>query len=339
MSQDTIYENEWVGVEDPSLTGDEVAEVQDTVDQLDTLEDKVENTNDVAALEAYNFAYSLINRYNQLGSNNSISLESYSGKHKKQQLLQCIRKQKNAIKEQLNVALEEFVRNAPQELSGAVDKYNGAVSKLESVVADISTTSKRKVKVDSTGVWDMFHVNGKLNKDGDKALAEETNNIEQIVNDIDTLATGLINGSDASLNYSYNLMFNKKLNIDNNGIKINTNSVKDPKKSFSTGQVVGIIIGTLFFWPGALGYAMLADKKDSEAIDNKDISKIKAICNRVEQMDDLVQKMCGIVNKLADKKETLDNTKKHVVISSCLMVIKHITEVTNGVAVLFSNLD
>lgn len=331
-------QQEWIDVEKPSLTTDEVTEVQDAVDQLGELESQVETTDYIAALEAYNYAFGLIQHYNQLGSSNGVSLESYSNhKSKKHHLVTSIRNQKELVKKHLTIALEAFVKNAPDEISSGVDKYNDAVSKLEKAVAEIDTDSRTNVKVDSTRVWDMFHIDGVLIEDGEEAIDKESDKLKSIVRDIKAMADAVAKGKEITVQHEHFMMFNRKLKISDQGIKIENEKVPAPKKSFSTGQIVGISIGAFLFWPVAVGYALMADKKENQAISNKDIVKLKAIATKVEKMDSYVNELCGIVNKLTDNKE-INNEEKHKVITAVLVVIKQITEVTNGVAVMFANI-
>ncbi len=328
-------QQEWIDVEEPSLTTDEVTEVQDAVDQLGELESQVETTDDIAALEAYNYAFGLIKHYNQLGSSNGVSLESYnSHKSKKQHLVTSIRNQKELVKKHLTVALEAYVKNAPDELSNVVDKYNLSVDKINNVVEKINTIKNKEVSVDSTRIWDMFHVDGKLITDAEEAIDEEVSKLKEISTDLKHLADGKNYTSD-SVHY---MMFNRKMVLTDNGISIETGNVPEPKKSFSTGQKTFIVIASLLFAPLGFGYAKLADRKNSEAVTNKDILKLKAFVSKVEKLDNIVETLCGIVNKLSSDKNK-DNKDKHAVISSCTVLIKHITEITNGVYVMLGKLE
>lgn len=368
MSQDTIYENEWVGVEDPSLTGDEVAEVQDTVDQLDMLEDKVEDTDDVSSLEAYSYAFKLINHYNDFKCNVN-SLENFTDlNNKKNNLLAIITDRKKMLKNNLNVAIEDYIKNAPVEISDAVEKYNKTVDDLKELEKELKAGENRVVVVNNMRLWDMFHVDGEFQRDGNKVIDKEITNLNAIVTGLLKLINDAKNNPSKTesnilvklwrkvfKNNVYHLMFNRDFTINDSSIKIDAKDVDKPKFETNdtakivttaavtlatcvivplTGVVLAVGAGTIGGLAGQLAGYLFG--KSQETTD-RDLVSLKALVRKIDGMDTIINSLCKVINEVSSA--DLPDTFKTNIISSCNTLINHITEITYGITILLTKLE
>lgn len=369
MSQDTIYENEWVGVEDPSLTGDEVAEVQDTVDQLNTLEDKVGDTDDVATLEAYSYAFKLINHYNDFIYNVN-SLENFTDLNsKKNNILSMITNRKEMLKNNLAIAIEDYVKNAPSEIANAVEKYNKTVDDLKELEKELKAGENRVVVVNNMRLWEMFHVDGKFQRDGNKVIDKEITNLSEIADGLLKLINDAKNDPSKTesniliklwrkvfKNNVYHLMFNRDFIIDDSTIKIISKDVDKPQfETNDTAKIVATAVvsiaafalvpvtgGTIMAAiPGVAGglaglIAGYLFGKSQETTD-RDLVSLKALVRKIDGMDTIIDSLCKVINEVSST--NLPDTFKTNIISSCNTLINHVTEITYGITILLTKLE
>lgn len=368
-------QQEWIDVEEPSLTTDEVTEVQDAVDQLGELESQVETTDDIATLEAYNYAFGLIQHYNQLGSSNGVSLESYGDhKSKKQHLVTSIRNQKELVHKHLAVALEAYVKNAPSEVAKAVDKYNKAVDELEKVDKEIEAGAAKVAVVDNMRIWNMFHIGGQFEHDGEIALAHETINIEGIIDTLEAAIKEISKTPEEKQSEGFvkkfmqkhfpgtktrsELMFNRVFSVKDGIITINELPVQPPKRdidqtakflttfavTFGSFAIIPFALGGIAMKVGQVTVGRLIGElagyifgKDQETT-QRDVTKIRSYIKEVLNMDSYIDRLCKIINDL-NKDDQLPKEFKVNIISSSNKLINHITEVTHGMSVLLGKLE
>lgn len=340
---------------EPSISNEEIQEVKQLIGTLTDLKEKVSKVSDSDQTKAYGKAFALIQHYH--GFSNKVSNESFS----KGNLLNEIDSFKSSVESQLSVNLEAYVTESAEDIKEAVARYNRSVDLLDQIDDDIKVGGNKVIKLDSKRVWDMFHVNGKMQTDAIPAINIEINNLNDIIDTLERYVRNLY--SRVRINSvgktSYQLMFNRRVDINNDSLAITQKPVPAPKDkdNYTAGGVGGIAvsIGTSILLgflnvPFARSIGSAAGLVTSpllkkafgtnERIQKNDLNTLHSLVKKIQDLDRVVIRLNSLVSdtEKALDEEKIDQATYANVVITVNKLINHITDITNATGIAFSKI-
>lgn len=294
-------------------------------------------------------------------SGQRVSFENYQGTMvQKNHLSSIINDQLGQIDLKYHAALENYVQDIRDDFGDKIKAYDKVLTKLKTTDADIESPNSKKVTVNHSKIFEMFHVKDSFR--GDKVLEtirKEDTNIARLVTMIGTAVSRIKKdvsdlGKDGTLDRKAQdlpnvermfLMFNRRAEVGDGQFDYKDNKTKGPKKVYNWKQNAIIVIGILLMGP--LGYQLgrLQDPKDSTAkVDNK-LSEVHRFIRYVEGFQDNIDDLSGhidelvkLFDKVGENNQSALNRRAAPVMELAEFIVKHVTDITRGTDTLFSRL-
>lgn len=347
--------------EDSKATG--IISAERTQEALTELASRVDTVRDQSALEAYQWAYTTLVGHSPVVDTKAISLEGFSGTvTRKSELAKAIRKQVTKIDTELNIALESYASDIKEDFGEAVKEYDQLNRKLRATDADIGNEASKKVDINHTRIFEMFMVKDTF-KGGEPltAIRTETTNLERLVarvatgvdrirKDVDKLDDDdklERSGRDLPEQQSVQLMFNRKVKIEQGQFDSDQRKTRLPRKSHSWSQIGWIVFGQLAFGNagGNLAKAINSNKENSEAKVTNNLGEVHKYIRAVEALDEVVDDLEGHVQDLVDLFKRVNETQESSlnrrivpVMELAMFIMKQIIDITKGTDKLFTKI-
>lgn len=343
--------------------GQDIISTERIQNSLRELARRVDGVRDQATLEAYQWSYQALVGATQAVETKSISLEGFTGTiTRKSELSKAIRSEITKLDNDLAIALETYAQDIKEDFGDLVKKYDALNRKIRATDADLETEVKKNIEVNHTRVFDMFMVKDVFKgKEPLEAIRAETNNLDKLVQrvarGVERIASDIAkldadtklerSGRDLPEQNTINLMFNRKVKIEQGQFETDTRKTRGPRKSHSWGQIGWIVLGTVIFRSagGELAKVLVGDKKDSEAKVTNSLGEIHKYIRAVEGLDDIVDDLSGHVQDLVDLFKKVDaahesalNRRVVPVMELATFIMKQIIDITEGTDKLFTKI-
>lgn len=358
------YDQDWVSIPDNEIAL-EIYAAEKACKALTDLAVRVDAVRDQPSLEAYQWSYqALTGGYGYIDCKR-ISLESFTGGtiSKKTGLAQSIRQEAAQLNTKLEASLEAYARDIKEDILELAKIYDATHRKLRATDSDIEETSKTKINVNHTRIFEMFLVDDVFKgKEPIQTIRSEIQQLERltdivgravdrIAKDVNSLtAESKLDRTSRDLpdtKTTLKLMFNRKVKVADGQFELITLKKRAPTKSHSWVQHLWIAFGAIVFGSAGetLARTINSDKKDSEAKVSNSLTDIHKYIRHVEGMDEIVDDLAGHVQdlielfkKVNESQESALNRRTVPVIELVTFIMKQIIDITKGTDTLFTRL-
>lgn len=358
------YESDWVCPSDDKAAL-EIYATENAHKALSDLSIRVDSVRDQPTLEAYQWSYQTLTGTPGYSDCKQVSLESFTGGviTKKSSLAKVIRSEAAQLHTKLEASIETYARDIKEDVLELAKIYDAAHRKLHATSGDLEETSKSKVQVNHTRIFQMFTVKNQFKgKEPIQAIRTEIQNLERltqivgkgvdrITKDVNALTDeDNLERSSRDLPDTQNtmqLMFNRTAKVSQGQFDESEGKKQTPKMTHSWGQHFWIAFGTIMF--GNLGHSIATainhKKKDSEAKVSNSLTDIHKYIRHVEGMDEIVddlaghvQDLIGLFKKVNESQESALNRRAVPVIELVTFIMKQIIDITKGTDTLFTRI-
>lgn len=363
IKQQTVASLEYHWDETPDdLRAEQILNQEKAQQRLTRLAKGLTQVRDKAALESYHQAY---NQTLQVTNpTTTLSLESYPGViTKKTVLAKSISDQIESLGKALEVAMESYAKDIDSDFKELLTKYQKVHRSLKATDADIDDVEKKSISVNHTRAFDMLMVNNVFHgKEPVTAIQREASSLQRLTNLVGKAVARLTKDvgellPDDTLDRSsrdipntpnsINLMFNRKVKIEDGQVDSETRKTRKPGKSYSWGQWAWIIFGGFAFSHAGmeLGKVLVGNKKDSEAKVSNNLKEVHKYIRVTQGLDEIVedlqvhvQALTKLFARVEESQESALNRRSVPIMELAYFIMKQIIDVTQGADSLFTKL-
>lgn len=363
-NDNTVNENEdWISLPDDT-TAEEIFSTERTHTALAELAGRVDTVREQGALEAYQWAYKALTGTVPEVERKHISLESYTGTiTKKSALAKAIRVEADKLNTRLTASIESYAADIEEDFNEAHKVFGQANRKLRATDASIDVVRSKRVEINHTRIFEMLMVNNEFKgKDPLGTIDKELKNLERLAqivdrgvesisNDIKNLGAGdqlaRTNRDLPDTTTTMQLMFNRKVKINEGHFDHAAMRVRQPKKSYSWSQIGWLVFGGLIFnYAGYnLAKVLVGAKKDSESKVSNNLKEVHRFIRSVEGLEEIVADLSGLVQSLTGLFKQIDRSQESAlnrrivpVMELINFIMKQVVDITKGTDSLFTKI-